>query len=549
MSAKNELDKTENKKKTGGKRPSPGLAGGKDLFNSTFPGKELTPREIVAELDKYIVGQKKAKRAVAVALRNRIRRLKLESDMREDIAPKNILMIGPTGVGKTEIARRLAKLAGSPFIKVEATKYTEVGYVGRDVESMIRDLMAAGIQMVKQEMQETVTIEAEKRAEDALLDLLLPGTGKKRKEPKPGPVVRPMGTFSINSDNASGSGPALMGTAIQVGIPVFRKKSDDEDTETREENEEHEAGEKQEDKTEETVVKDSSTREKFRTMLREGKLEDRMVEITVNQNPQFPSFEMMGGGFEDLESSLSGIAGFFGGGKKKKLVTVSRAREILIGEELEKLVDRDRVSDEARQRVEETGIVFIDEIDKIAVKGERGGGGPDVSREGVQRDILPIVEGATVNTKWGPVNTDHILFVAAGAFNVSKPSDLIPELQGRFPLRVELDSLGKDDFLRILTEPKNALTKQYIDLLATEEVTIEFTPEAIDRLAALAADVNSRLENIGARRLHTIMEALLEELSFEAPDIAPTQVSITEAYVNEKLTDLVMDQDLGRYIL
>ncbi|MDR3172016.1 MAG: ATP-dependent protease ATPase subunit HslU [Treponema sp.] len=555
MSAKNELDKTENKKKTGGKRPSSGLpiAGGKDLVNATFPGKELTPREIVAELDKYIVGQKKAKRAVAVALRNRIRRLKLESDMREDIAPKNILMIGPTGVGKTEIARRLAKLAGSPFIKVEATKYTEVGYVGRDVESMIRDLMAAGIQMVKQEMQETVTTEAEKRAEDALLDLLLPGTGKKRKEskPQPGPVVRPMGTFSINSDNASGSGPALMGTAIQVGIPVFRKKSNDEDTETREENEEHEAGEKQtqEDKSEEAAVKDSSTREKFRTMLREGKLEDRMVEITVNQNPQFPSFEMMGGGFEDLESSLSGIAGFFGGGKKKKLVTVSRAREILIGEELEKLVDRDRVSDEARQRVEETGIVFIDEIDKIAVKGERGGGGPDVSREGVQRDILPIVEGATVNTKWGPVNTDHILFVAAGAFNVSKPSDLIPELQGRFPLRVELDSLGKDDFLRILTEPKNALTKQYIELLATEEVTIEFTPEAIDRLAALAADVNSRLENIGARRLHTIMEALLEELSFEAPDIAPTQVSITEAYVNEKLTDLVMDQDLGRYIL
>jgi ATP-dependent HslUV protease ATP-binding subunit HslU len=514
----------------------------------------LTPREIVVELDKYIVGQKKAKRAVAVALRNRIRRLKLESDMREDIAPKNILMIGPTGVGKTEIARRLAKLAGSPFIKVEATKYTEVGYVGRDVESMIRDLMAAGIQMVKQEMQESVTVEAEKRAEEALLDLLLPGTSKKRKEPKPQPrpVVRPVGTFSINPDTNGGTGPSLMGAAIQVGIPsLFRNTQDDAGTgqEDVEDQEAKDAVPEEPGPEGAAPGKDASTREKFRTMLREGKLEDKIVEITVTQNPQFPAFEMMGGGLEDLESSLSGIAGFFGGGKKKKLLTVSRAREILKAEESEKLIDRDRVSDEARQRVEETGIVFIDEIDKIAVKGERGGGGPDVSREGVQRDILPIVEGATVNTKWGPVNTDHILFVAAGAFNVSKPSDLIPELQGRFPLRVELDSLGKEDFLRILTEPKNALTKQYIDLLATEQVDINFTPDAVERLAALAAEVNSRLENIGARRLHTIMEALLEELSFEAPDIAPTKISITETYVNEKLTDLVTDHDLGRYIL
>ncbi|MDR0630167.1 MAG: ATP-dependent protease ATPase subunit HslU [Treponema sp.] len=527
-----------------------------DLFakkNSEKNLDRLTPREIVTELDKYIVGQKKAKRAVAVALRNRIRRLKLESDIREDIAPKNILMIGPTGVGKTEIARRLAKLAGSPFIKVEATKYTEVGYVGRDVESMIRDLMAAGIQMVKQEMQESVTVEAEKRAEEALLDLLLPGTGKKRKEPKPQPrpVVRPMGTFSIPDTNG-GTGPSLMGAAIQVGIPSMIRNTQDRGETSAEGAEDQEAKDTvQEDQAQEGTAsgKDASTREKFRTMLREGKLEDKIVEITVTQNPQFPTFEMMGGNLEDLESSLSGIAGFFGGGKKKKLLSVSRAREILKAEESEKLIDRDRVSDEARQRVEETGIVFIDEIDKIAVKGERGGGGPDVSREGVQRDILPIVEGATVNTKWGPVNTDHILFVAAGAFNVSKPSDLIPELQGRFPLRVELDSLGKADFLRILTEPKNALTKQYTDLLATEQVDINFTPDAIERLAALAAEVNSRLENIGARRLHTIMEALLEELSFEAPDIAPTKVSITETYVNEKLTDLVMDHDLGRYIL
>ncbi|MDR2028214.1 MAG: ATP-dependent protease ATPase subunit HslU [Treponema sp.] len=506
----------------------------------------LTPREIVAELDKYIVGQKKAKRAVAVALRNRIRRLKLDPEIREDIAPKNILMIGPTGVGKTEIARRLAKLAGSPFIKVEATKYTEVGYVGRDVESMIRDLMAAGVQMVKQEMQEAVTVEAEKRAEEALLDLLLPGTGKKTKEPKTpeGPMVRPMGAFSINPNNENGPGPAFMGAAIQVGIPAGRNKAGNMADMPAGPDQEPEDGAGAKGRT----PRDSPTREKFRAMLREGKLEDRLVEITVNQNPQFPAIEMMGGGMEDIESSLSGIAGFFGGGKKKKLLPVSRAREILINEESEKLIDRDRVSDEARQRVEETGIVFIDEIDKIAVKGDRGNG-PDVSREGVQRDILPIVEGATVNTKWGPVDTSHILFVAAGAFNVSKPSDLIPELQGRFPLRVELESLGKEEFLRILTEPKNALTKQYIDLLGTEGVEIEFTPEAIQRLAGLAADVNSQLENIGARRLHTIMETLLEELSFEAPDITPAKVSITEAYVNERLNDLAVDQNLGRYIL
>jgi len=498
---------------------------------------KLTPKEIVSELDKYIVGQKKAKRAVAVALRNRIRRLKLDPELREDIAPKNILMIGPTGVGKTEIARRLAKLAGSPFLKVEATKYTEVGYVGRDVESMIRDLMAAGFQMVKQEMQETVLQEAKKRAEEELLDLLLPTNNKKTKEKKMKPVVRPMGAFSINPENSNGS---IIGTTLQVGIPFMNNKEENE--------EEKNADAKEEPVNEGEDEKFKATREKFRVMLREGKLEDRPVELMVNQNPQFPMVEMMGAGMEELENSLSGIAGFFGGGKKKKVVTVARAREILEAEEAEKLVDRDRVSDEARQRVEETGIIFIDEIDKIAVKGDRGGG-PDVSREGVQRDILPIVEGATVNTKWGPVNTDHILFIAAGAFNVSKPSDLIPELQGRFPLRVELDSLGKDDFLRILTEPKNALIRQYTELLGTEDVKITFAPEAVEHLAALAADVNSKLENIGARRLHTIMEALLEELSFEASDIAPANIDITVDYVNEKLAEIVKDQDLGRYIL
>jgi ATP-dependent HslUV protease ATP-binding subunit HslU len=499
----------------------------------------LTPREIVAELDKYIIGQKKAKRAVAVALRNRIRRIKLDPELREDIAPKNILMIGPTGVGKTEIARRLAKLANSPFVKVEATKYTEVGYVGRDVESMIRDLMSAGVQMVKQEMQQTVNAEAEKLAEEALLDLLVPRPKKKPKDqkpPGPGPVFRPMGSFSLNNEN----GPGVMGTAIQVGIPIMNQQL--EAGEQEEQNIAQDANDAEAEK------KPDHTREKFRAWLREGKLEDGTVEITVNQSPQLPSFEMMGGSMEDLESSLSGIAGFFGGSKKKKLVTVKRAREILIAEEADKLIDRDKVSEEARKRVEETGIVFIDEIDKIAVRGDRGGG-PDVSREGVQRDILPIVEGATVNTKWGPVNTSHILFVAAGAFNISKPSDLIPELQGRFPLRVELDSLGKEEFLRILTEPKNALTRQYTDLLFTENVEISFTDGAIERLAALAAEVNKRLENIGARRLHTIMEALLEELSFEAPDIAPAKVAITEDYVNEKLEGLAMDQDIGRYIL
>lgn len=479
----------------------------------------LTPRQIVTELDKYIIGQKKAKRAVAVALRNRIRRLKLSPEIRDDIAPKNILMIGPTGVGKTEIARRLAKLAGAPFLKVEATKYTEIGYVGRDVESMIRDLMAAGVQMVKLEMQEQVKAEAERRAEEILLDLLLPGSNKSTKE-----TVNPFANlFGSQGQRPQQTEPPVTGISSETQVNASAAAA--------------------------MEATENQSREKFRVMLREGKLDDRTVEIMIQQTPQIPAMEIFGGpGMEDLESSLSGIVGMFGGSKKKKVVTVKRAREILVAEEAEKLIDRDRVTEEARRRVEDTGIVFIDEIDKIAVKGGQGNG-PDVSREGVQRDILPILEGSTVNTKWGPVDTSHILFVGAGAFNVSKPSDLIPELQGRFPLRVELESLGKDEFLKILTEPKNALIKQYTDLLAVEGVSLEFTPGAIERLAGLAADVNSRLENIGARRLHTIMEALLEEVSFEASDIAPTKVSITEAYVDERLKDLVVDQDLGRYIL
>ncbi|MDR2177834.1 MAG: ATP-dependent protease ATPase subunit HslU [Treponema sp.] len=505
------------------------------VSNPLIPrGEGLSPREIVAELDKYIVGQKKAKRAVAVALRNRVRRLKLEPDMREDITPKNILMIGPTGVGKTEIARRLAKLVLSPFIKVEATKYTEVGYVGRDVESMIRDLAAVSFQMVKQEMREKVKVEAEKRAEEALLDLLLPLPGKKPRDqkPKPGSMVRP---FSINNNGKLG----IMGATIQVGIPLSTQIPDNGEPGAEQAVPEASEAEPGQD------AKD--TREKLRAMLREGKLEDRTVEISVNQTPQFPGMDMMTG-LGEFGTGISELVNVLGGSQKNKVLSVKRAREVLINEEAEKLIDWDRVSDEARQRVEETGIVFIDEIDKIAVKGQRGGG-PDVSREGVQRDILPIVEGATVNTKWGPVDTSHILFIAAGAFNISKPSDLIPELQGRFPLRVELDSLGEEDFLRILTEPKNALTKQYAALLSTEGIDVSFSPEAIKRLAALAAEVNSRLENIGARRLHTIMETLLEGLSFEAPDIAPAVISITPAYVDEKLAGVVKDQDLGRYIL
>jgi ATP-dependent HslUV protease ATP-binding subunit HslU len=510
---------------------------------------KLTPREIVAELDKYIVGQKKAKRAVAVALRNRVRRLKLPVETREDIAPKNILMIGPTGVGKTEIARRLAKLTGSPFIKVEATKYTEVGYVGRDVESMVRDLMASGIQMVKQEMQDRVKADAEKRAEETLLDLLLPGNKKKKAEkkkrdPEDEPVVKPVGSFQMTrSDNGS----SITGAAIQVGIPLksLMRGKNEENEEDSGETPEEECSPTEEEI--EAAGARSATREKLRAMLREGKLEDRQVELRVERPQAIPAFEMSGSGFEELQQSLSGLANMFQGGERKKVLPVKRAREIIIAEESNKLIDTDRVNDDAKQRVEEMGIIFIDELDKIAVKGDRGG--PDVSREGVQRDILPIVEGATVTTKWGPVDTSHILFIAAGAFTMSKPSDLIPELQGRFPLRVELDSLGKDEFLRILTEPKNALTKQYKDLLETENIEITFTPASIDRLAFLAADVNTRLENIGARRLHTIMEALLEEISFDAPDIAPAKIEITPDLVNERLADLVKDQDLGRYIL
>ncbi len=484
------------------------------LENAGVPVRDLTPKQIVAQLDTYIIGQQNAKKSVAIALRNRSRRLKLPEDIREEIAPKNILMIGPTGVGKTEIARRLAKLCNAPFLKVEATKYTEVGYVGRDVESMVRDLMAVGYNMVKAEAQESLKSQAESRVEEELLDLLLPGS---RKEEKKSVQALPLSIF---------------GTPVSESGDVSAASASDGSSSAA---------------ASDTL--NSSTREKFRAMLREGKLEDRQVEVSVKKQNNVPSMEIFAGGnMEDLEAGMRQITSMFSGGKtRKKTVTVREARRILIEEQLDRLIDPDKIADEAKNRVEQMGIIFIDEIDKIAVRGEHGG--QDVSREGVQRDILPIVEGSTVNTKYGVVDTTHVLFIAAGAFNLSSPSDLIPELQGRFPLRVELDSLHAEDFKRILTEPKNALTRQYAELLATENVTVRFDESAIDRMSFLAADVNSRAENIGARRLHTIMETLLEDLSFEADEHAGEVITITSDYVDERLKNIVENQDLSKYIL
>jgi len=458
---------------------------------------DLTPKEIVEELDKYIIGQAKAKRAVAVAIRNRSRRLHLPEEIRDEISPKNILMIGPTGVGKTEISRRLAKMSGAPFLKVEATKYTEVGYVGRDVESMIRDLTAVGYSIVKSEMQEELRSQAEKNTDEVLLDLLFPPSEKKKQNAK----------HDENDD-------------MQNTLPV--------------------------------EVEDSkSTREKFRDMLRSGELEDRMVEVRSERNSATPSFEFFAGGanMEDIEIAMNNITNMVMGGRKakRKTVSVKEARQIILADQLDKIVDNDKIVEQAKYRVEQMGIIFIDEIDKVASKADTHS--IDVSREGVQRDILPIVEGSKVNTKLGVIDTSHILFIAAGAFNVSKPSDLIPEFQGRFPLRVELDSLHSAEFKRILLEPKNSLTKQYSALLDTEGVKITFTDEAIDRMSFLAEDLNSKMENIGARRLHTIMEMLLEEISFDASEMSGKEVKIDVAYVDERLKSIVQDRDLSRYIL
>src|SRR5215467_10219137 len=454
---------------------------------------ELTPREIVAELDKHVIGQNDAKRAVAIALRNRMRRQKLAPDLAEEIIPKNIIMIGPTGVGKTEIARRLAKLTNSPFLKVEASKFTEVGYVGRDVESIVRDLVEIAIDMIREEKLEDVADKAELNAEERLLDLLLPPTAPRQPESSSGGVV----IEGLHNDG----------------------------------------GESQ-----------SRTREKLRQQLREGKLDERMVEIEVRER-NFPSFEIISNqGVEEMDVNIKDmLPNIFGQRSQKRKMKVNEAFDYLIQEEEQRLIDMDQVTRTAIDRVENSGIVFLDEIDKIA--GRESGHGPDVSREGVQRDILPIVEGTTVNTRYGMVRTDHILFVAAGAFHVSKPSDLIPELQGRFPIRVELQSLTMEDFVRILTEPKSSLVKQYTALLETEGVTLDFTPEALEEIARFAFRVNESTENIGARRLHTIMERVLDELSFDAPEKKGQQVTVDADYVRKMLTDIVKDQDLSRYIL
>jgi ATP-dependent HslUV protease ATP-binding subunit HslU len=450
--------------------------------------ERLTPKEIVAELDKYIVGQRAAKRAVAIALRNRWRRQQLPRDLRDEIAPKNIVMIGPTGVGKTEIARRLARLTRSPFLKIEASKFTEVGYVGRDVESIVRDLTEIGVKLVKDEKNRMVQEAAERNARERILDMLLPDSRPPRARP----------AFVSETEEPDSSG---------------------------------------------------ETREKLGRWLDEGKLDEREIELDV-KDQGFPSFEIFGPqGVEEMGVNVKDMMpGLFGGRTKKKKMRLGDARELLVQEEAEKLVDQQNVAREAIDRVEQSGIVFLDEIDKIAGR-QNAAQGPDISREGVQRDLLPIVEGTTVNTKYGMVKTDHILFIAAGAFHVSKPSDLIPELQGRFPIRVELESLGEGDFERILREPKNALTMQYTALLETEGVKLTFTDDAVKEIARFASMVNEKTENIGARRLHTILERLLDELSFDASDMSGQTVTVDAAYVQRVLADVVANEDLSRYIL
>src|SRR5687767_14358569 len=458
---------------------------------------EMTPRQIVAQLDKHVVGQHAAKRAVAIALRNRVRRQKLPEEMAADVMPKNIIMIGSTGVGKTEIARRLARMSNSPFLKVEASKFTEVGYVGRDVESMIRDLCEIAVDMVREEKIEEVAEKAEHNAEERILDLLLPS--------RP-----PAGFYDFDADADPSAASAS----------------------TVQERDDH----------------SQKTREKLRAQLRDGKLDSRLVELEVREK-SFPTIEVAGPqGVEEMGINMKDMLGnLFQGRTKRQRMRVDEAMEHLVQEEEEQLVDMDSVSRAALERVESSAIIFLDELDKIA--GRESGHGPDVSREGVQRDLLPIVEGTTVNTRYGMVRTDHVLFIAAGAFHVSKPSDLIPELQGRFPIRVELQSLTMEDFIRILTEPKSSLVKQYTALLETEGVKLDFSPDSLDEIARFAFRVNENTENIGARRLHTIMERLLDEVSFDAPDLKNKDVKIDSAYVQRTLADIVKDQDLSRYIL
>ena len=459
----------------------------------------LTPREIVEKLDRHIIGQADAKRAVAIALRNRWRRQNVPQDLADEISPKNIIMIGPTGVGKTEIARRLAKLDNSPFLKIEASKFTEVGYVGRDVESMIRDLVELSLNMVKSEEQEHVRTKAAEIAEEKLLDLLLPPRPKEK-------MVSDMLTNSNETDE-------------------------------------------KDQPAEDQGQKPDATREKLRHLLKENKLDNRLVDLEVTETRSGPMIEIFSAaGMEDMGLNVRDMLGnVFPQKKKIRTVKVPEALEILAEEEAQKLIDMDKVTKTALERVEQSGIIFLDEIDKIV--GSDASHGPDVSREGVQRDLLPIVEGSNVNTRYGMVKTDHILFIAAGAFSSSKPSDLIPELQGRFPIRVELDSLGKEDFIRILTEPNNALVKQYTEMMATEGLKLSFTEEAIASIAEVATVVNERTENIGARRLYTIMETLLDEISFEAPDMQKKEIIIDAQQVEEKLNEIIEDEDLSRYIL
>ena len=500
---------------------------------------ELTPREIVGELDRYIVGQNDAKKAVAIALRNRWRRQRVDEDLRDEIQPNNLILIGPTGVGKTEIARRLARLAGAPFVKVEASKFTEVGYVGRDVESMIRDLVDTAVNMVRAEREDEVQDVAEARVEDRLLDLLLPpvaeapaeGSGREAGfSTGPSPEGR-------TGRGGSESGPASSGPRIFVvgpGSAEARSVSA--------------LGDDDEEDTGDIRSRRQRTREKLRGLLRDGKLEDRTVEIEVQQSTNLEGMMVPMGGMEGMDFNFTEmLQDMLPKKKKRRTVSVAEARRILLQEELDRLVDMDEVVNEAMERTEDMGIVFLDEIDKIA--GERATQGPDVSREGVQRDLLPVVEGSNVQTRYGFVRTDHILFIAAGAFHVSKPSDLIPELQGRFPIRVELQSLGEKDFIRILQEPRNALVTQYTALLATEGATLSFSTEGIEEIARIAAQLNDRMENIGARRLQTVLTTLLEDVLFELPDGTSREVSVDREFVRTRLAAIVEDEDLRRYIL